>query len=583
MSKSSTTRLSLPPHPARLIMQDGRFMIAKLLTTKKFVEYAKERNLTVDEERLARLERLGVFRPIVRFIDTASRTEKFRVPDSNASKWFQDGLLIDTYDLTAVYDTSLIGSEQSEAYYSIFQLDTLSMVLSDFTLHVQMDGFVRDDGDVVDWKKHGNEWQDFAETHEKFWREHSFRPAIALLCQYISDRYYPHTQGNRRVISVAGRSWAEDPWMFIDGHDWDWYEHARIFDPKDVEKKFSLTSVSLKQAYEALGASACFCDPLDNWSELVEFVSLQKKKRLKGDALRALALRDAANILRTLYRDLYENELKPTHEIFGMVVNRFPELEVRADIRKHLEYLTNQFDLNPQPKLVLFVEGESEVVLIEAIFERIFAAHPGVYGIEIVNLQGVNNATGSRKTDRFRAIFRLVDYLHHHQTMTFLILDRENQAERLLAAAKQTKSLHGQGRLAVPQEHIALWKVSLEFDNFSDTELAQAFNTLSEPTTTFHRTDIKAAREVKNPGKAISELYKAQTGYGLDKPKLARVLAEIMMEPKSRRKPLNRPLVKLLDKVCTRAARNPLPILEKTWRENQESIFLGGKVRPKSR
>lgn len=262
---------------------------------------------------------------------------------------------------------------------------------------------------------------------------------------------------------------------------------------------------------------------------------------------------------RLLYKDLYGEDLRPTHQIFGQVINHFPELEAREDVRKHLEFVVNQYDLNPRPKFVLFVEGESELVLINAIFHNYYGCHPGVAGVELVNLRGVNNATGDKKADRFRAIIRLVDYLHHQQTMTFLILDRENYAEKLKANVAKQKSLHGEERLAVPKEHIVLWKTALEFDNFSDTEIAKAMTQLARGVTTFKREEVKACRESKNAGKSLSDLYRSKTEYGLEKPKLARLLAKILLDPKTRRNPKNQPIIKILDRVRLRAARNPFP------------------------
>ena len=362
----------------------------------------------------------------------------------------------------------------------------------------------------------------------------------------------------------------------------DWWDYSRNFDPKEVEKSFGLTPEILRHAYKTIGGAASFCDPLDEWANLVEFVALDKKKKLKGKALRARSLRDAADMLRRLYKDLYDKELRPTHETFGEVITHFPELEVRDDVRWHLEFVVNQYDLNPQPKLVLFVEGESEIVLINTIFKDYFGIHPGICGIEIVNLSGVNNATGNRRADRFRAIFRLIDYLHHHQTLTFLILDRENYAERLKAAAKGARSIHGQGRMAVPEDHIKLWKISLEFDNFSNTQIARAMTMLSEGSAVFRPADIKSVRESRNPGKELSDLYKSRASYGLKKPELAAHLASILVDPKTRGNPANRPLVKILDSVIQLAALNPFPILQRTWVINQASQILGGNKKARS-
>ena len=94
------------------------------------------------------------------------------------------------------------------------------------------------------------------------------------------------------------------------------------------------------------------------------------------------------------------------NEVTVTVRNPVPELEVRRDVRRHLEFVANRLGVNPQPRLSLIVEGQSEEAAIVRIFEDYFGSHPGILGIEIVVLGVVDAATGGKK-DRFRAIMRL--------------------------------------------------------------------------------------------------------------------------------------------------------------------------------
>ena len=551
-------------------------MTAPLLKTVDFVKYCKDLDLNITADRVHRLEELGVFQPLVRFVRDGDSTEKLHVPNGTSVEWFEKGYLIDTYHPNAHYNILGQDSETSEAYFSIFQIEHLSRILDAFTATVCLDSFVGGEITGEDWDKRAVECAELAEDNVERWRAHEFRRAIPLLCQYIANRYYPYTQTNQRTFYSPRKGCSYDTWMIINSSEWDWNEYVREFDPEEAKERFSLTQSILKHAYKAIARSANSCDPLEHWANLVEFVSLERKKKLKGKALRALAFRNIADMLRFLYKDLYAEDLRPTHEMAGLLITHSPELDVRDDVRRHLEFVVNRYDLNPQPKLVLFVEGESEIILVNSIFKNYFGVHPGVNGIELINLQGVNNATGNKKTDRFQAIFRLVDYLHHHQTLTYLILDRENQAEKLVAKAKTAKSIYGQERRTIPPSHIRLWKVLLEFDNFSDTELAAGMTVLAKGHTIFRREHIKICRQSDVPGKALSDLYQSRTGYELSKPKLASHLADILLSSQSRRDPSNRPLVKILNRVRHLATRNPFPNRQEIWLLNQSSHLLGG-------
>ncbi len=566
----------MPRNPGRLIFQHSCVMTARLLTSHDFVKHCKDRNLAIDSDRLVQLERLGIFTPIVRFIETGNEEERLHLPSEAVSEWFECGRLIDTATFTSNKELASSTEARSSAYYSVFQIDQLSIALNETTLNLHLESFLNDPSGFRAASRNIEKHIELLRGITRDTPSNEFRRAIPILCQFIANRYYPRTQGNQRTINVS-RETSLDEWMMIDGHNWDWWEYSKSFNPKMVEELFSLTPEILEHAYETLGMSACFSDPLDDWSNLVEFVSVRKKQSLKGDALRAQSMKDAANMLRLLHKDLYDEELPPPHQIAATVINHFPELEVRDDKRRHLEYVVNQYDLNPQPKVVLFVEGESEVRLIHTVFRDCFGHHPGNSGIEIINLQGVNNATGNKRADRFRAIFRLADYLHHHQSIAFLLLDRENQAQKLKDAARDSISLHGQNRLAVQNQHIHLWKINLEFDNFSDTEIAAAMTTIAENKTKFTQPELRSARSSSDPGKEISNLYRSKTGHGLRKPKLVELLAEMLVNPTSRRAPKNRPIVRVLTKIRRLAARNPFPTQEKTWLTNQASPLLGGK------
>lgn len=298
--------------------------------------------------------------------------------------------------------------------------------------------------------------------------------------------------------------------------------------------------------------------------------------------MRAETLRAGAHMLRLLHKDLYNEELPHPNEVYGTIIIQMPELEVRHDARRYLEFVVNRFGINPQPKLTLIVEGQSEEVAIRKIFEEYSGADPGIYGIEIIVLGGVDKATGG-KEDRFRAILRLNDYLHHHQTFTFLILDNENYAVKLKSEARKAKSIHSDHRHVTRQELIHLWKVNFEFDNFSCTEIAAAMNQLAKGHGNFSGAEIAICKKDKNPGSCLTKLYKQKTKYGIKKIKLNEFLVSGMFAPGSRRRIENRPIIKVLDKVVRLANRNHFPTRQEDYEINQASKFFGKKTKQTKR
>jgi hypothetical protein len=568
--------LTIPRGAGRAIVHAAALIACPLQGTDRFAKSCTDRNLSVDRERLLRLERLGLFSPLFRIHIPDKEAAPLLIPSEMTAEWFKRGWAWDTASAEPHRMPEHEDGTQ-EGYYSIFQVDHLSIVLSSMTLSLQMDSFADPTCPTIDWQARGEGWLQHSLHDIQSLRIHEYRRSIALLCQLISNRYYPQTQSDERTIQVSN-GFYQDAWISIHAQKWDWYEQVRRWRPQETASFFQLTPRKLRHAFETLSTAQDTCDPLSDWYQLVRFVSLRERSRLKGDALRAETLRSGAQMLRFLYSDLYGEELPHPNEIGRTIITHMPELEVRRDKRRFLEFVVNRFGLNPQPRAAILVEGASEKRALEMVFEGHLGLHPGTLGIEIIDLKGVNTATGG-KQDRFRAILRLVDYLHHHQTFAFLILDNENSAKQLKAAAKKAKSIHHNRRHVTRPEYVAVWRRSFEFDNFSCTELAAAMDQLAAGRAQFTWSEVAVCRNDINPGVRLMKLYHQKTNFDLPKVKLTEMLVERMLSSGRRRKPDNRPIVKLLRRIQGLAARNHLPTTEEIWKSNQASKYLGKKGR----
>lgn len=572
----SNSLLTIPANAGRAIIQAGSVIACPLLGSDQFVAYCRERGLSIDRDRLLRLERLGLFAPVFRVRTPQKDAQPFHIPVRKDNNWFSKRWAWDTTGIPARYDVPDHQDRTQEGYYSVFQIDYLHLVLQQVSIHVQLDFYLdRNKDECIDWLTKGSNWMECANESLVRLRTHEYRRSVSLLCQYISNRYYPKTQGDQRTIQVGGSSFS-DQWISVHGLDWNWHEEVRGWNPQMVEHLFDLTPEKLRHAYDGLAVAQEHCDPLERWYQLTQFVSVHERARLKGDALRAETLRSGAHMLRLLYKDLYGEELPHPNEVSGTIITHMPELAIRQDARHYLEFVVNRFGLNPQPKLALIVEGQSEDVAVRKILEEYFGTHPGIYGIEIIVLGGVDKATGT-KEDRFRAILRLVDYLHHHQTITFLILDNENYAQKLKQAAREAKSIHSDQRYITRPEYIRIWRDAFEFDNFSCSEIAAAMSELAQGHASFTSAEVAACKANSNPGSHLGKLYHQKTHYDLQKIRLSAKLVERMLSPDSRRKTENRPIIQVLTRVARLAAQNPLPTMHEIWKTNQASKYLGKK------
>ena len=575
------SHLTVPPGAGRQIVETGSLLACPLLGTNQFIKFCLARGLKINRERLIRLERLGLFAPVFRVRTPKKLSAPFDIPLREGNNWFSKSWAIDTTEVPGTHDVPDHTDMTREGYYSIFQIDHLRIVLSGLTLDVHLDSYLaQPTGESIDWKRAGDRWIEFAEACAAGLRDHHYRRAVALLCQHISNRYFPETQTDMRTIQISGGH-SSDQWIVIRSHGWDWENEVPLWDPRRTAKLYRLTPEKLFHAYRGLAMDQAHCDPIERWYQLTQFISVHERAKLKGAALLAETLRAGAHMLRLLNKDLYNEELPQPNEVRGTIIHHFPELDARRDVRRHLEFVANRFGVNPQPRLSLIVEGPTEEVVVLKIFEEYFGANPGAYGIEIVVLGGVDFATGG-KGDRFRAIMRLIDYLHHHQTFAFLLLDNENYATRLKVNSKKMRSIHRRDRYVTRPEYIQIWNASFEFDNFSDTEIAAALNEQVNGSATFTRNEILNVRNQNKPGSALEGLYCQKTNYGLQKVRLSEILIQNMLAPSTRRNIESRPIIKILNRIAVLAARNHLPTSQRSKDANQASRFLRMKPRPQS-
>ena len=189
--------------------------------------------------------------------------------------------------------------------------------------------------------------QAFAQRVTARLRDHQYRRTVALLCQHISNKYFPHTQTDMRTIQIEKRCYNDD-WIVIHAHDLDWHKEARLWDPMKTEKFYCLTPEKLNNAYTSLAMRQALCDPIENWYQFTQFISVRERSKLKGDALRAETMRVGAHMLRLLYKDLPH-----PNEAGRYAVNHVSELDANQDVRRKIEFVANRFTVNPQHRLSL--------------------------------------------------------------------------------------------------------------------------------------------------------------------------------------------------------------------------------------
>ena len=83
--------LTIPNNIGRAIVEAAAFNACPLLAADRFVSFCKKRGLSIDRERLFRLERLRLFAPVFRVLTPEEDVPAFSIPLCGSNNWFEKG------------------------------------------------------------------------------------------------------------------------------------------------------------------------------------------------------------------------------------------------------------------------------------------------------------------------------------------------------------------------------------------------------------------------------------------------------------------------------------------------------------
>jgi hypothetical protein len=588
------------------LIEKEYFIFCSFLTTDQFISYCKDRSINTSRKQLEQFEKLGIFSPIARVKipkikikieylenrtsykdlgilkegeewqgDVKEEYAHFCFEKSYAENWLKEGILWepstrDFEERDKFYDEDK--KELIVSYYSIFQCYTLYNLTKLTKMELRAEWwYTYSEEDITRLTDQISGWaRNVINSH----KESGTRGEIApIICQALSNRFFPETQTDRRTINLS---------ISVHYHDWDWYEYCREWDPNSVLEDLSLSIDNIKKIHQLLSLDARYADPLERWYGLVNFVSLEKKKELKGKALLAQLIYSMEHMVRLFYEELTGETLFPPDENLSWKKDNFYGEGVTDNDLQYLEFLTNQYHLNPRPKLILIVEGNGEKKQFPRISEELFGYPFPKLGIEVVNISGVAGFTGRKGFDRYGALEKFIDYYHDRQTIVFIVLDNEGRTENIKSKLIKAPSKYYKNRFVTKSEYIHLWKrKTIEFENFSLEEIAHAMSKINTGEYVFTPVDIKNCQKKfeKKASDHLSRFYREKTGYDLSKPELLKVLSDSIIANRKNEFDSNgepvRPITKIIHRIIKLASMNHQPICSETWKKNQASGYFG--------
>lgn len=348
----------------------------------------------------------------------------------------------------------------------------------------------------------------------------------------------------RFLPGIMGQSKSNGSFTF------DEFDHARrTSTARDRLLKVDVDDVDLLGAAETFLVQAHNDDPMIDWWPLIRHSNHAGWLKLKGQALEALWRRVAAEVLLRGHEDIAaEGARARLPDLTGS--NWWSPLHDRINARAagapSLERSLGSFHLSPYPRVLLLVEGETEMAHIPFLLEKIGLLKPHL--VRVHNLQG--SGKNPREIARYVVSPRLGqdigDRLLTEATPTALVvaMDPENRyrAPELVQTqlTKHQKAVRDEVEMqgaTISQEeldvlvHVTTWGTECyEFANFTDDEIADAFTSFAREVAIDDLIDdewrrglidsIAGARREKRDLKVV----KKYLGLYPSKPDLARLL-----------------------------------------------------------
>jgi hypothetical protein len=574
----------------------GHFFQKTFLNADDFIKYCKARSIDVSLEKLERLEETGVFLPMLRVrwpkikIKTVVRTDGETYEDigplQNDEQW--DGQIREEKAAVIWWDAELMNSliedgfiwmptmaqfkpwtdykdEEGwwdvESYYSVYQTLPLFKFMESTSLTLGMER-------IASWTADDAiKWFQTWEPHAKRIVEMSADGTSAFdeaakLCQVLSARYLPYAQMDGILITVP------HPEFF------NWDKFRLNWDAKKFLSEVDAPNALIADRWQTLSIQAQHVDPLNNWKDFVDFIRRDKKDRLKDRALLAQTWWAMERMLNLFHEDLtgekrYEFEASPEDKelFFGKGV---PKNDL-----KFLEFLSNQYGVNPRPKLILVVEGDGEEEEVPRIAEEVLPPSLPRVRIGVMNIKGIGELP---------KLERLIDHYHSLQTIVFVVLDNENNAKSRKQKLVNAVSKWTPNRTVTKDEYIHLWDKNIEFDNFTDQEIADAMTKTSNARFLFTKEQIAECRSKFGHGRdPLSALYNQTFDYDLPKREMLKHLFDIaIVSPQMSvdHSSVVRPIIDVIIKIKRLAFMNHQPSDLESWEETQGSNWLGNPVTP---
>lgn len=347
----------------------------------------------------------------------------------------------------------------------------------------------------------------------------------------IQDFYLPEVRSDQRIgqhddygaVGIGGTYFSSKTQYlltYIREH-----RHRNIerghFDPAQVVSAVGLNNEELTRWFDTFMLHAKRLDPLSDWYSLVQYLPYEKRQKLQFEALLAQDLYGIAELLKLFIADIEDEPSVGDPSDWGDISSReLPSAPPQWKVRRYgesltrpydmLEFLTNEYNLNPKPRAIIFTEGD-EWKAVEKLYAS-YGYSPELLGIEFRSISGEGNFSLANWQC-------FIEYMHEKQVLIYFLLDNEGRTDkeaRKLLRKKRTFLFLDLIKVIPSRDRIRVWSQSFEESNFTDAEIKRALDLQGVRISSHEVAAVRTGKRTKALINALSD--KLDTV--IDKPRL---------------------------------------------------------------
>ncbi|MHB1003990.1 MAG: TOPRIM nucleotidyl transferase/hydrolase domain-containing protein [Thermoleophilia bacterium] len=439
---------------------------------------------------------------------------------------------------------------------------------------------------------------DIDEKKETWNRHDNFKKIFKFLLS-VQSAYFPYAKSGSGKIqsSIDGKKWVEVK------HNIDLEKILEECDLK-IEEVANWYKLFSDKAQQILGIKR------DDWIQLLKNISWSKKDELEGNTRLGVEYLQWAVMLKRILEEHLQKEVLDIDEMSNISGNDVLKFEpakmnqfgsLRAfrnnkysdqdknyyyDRHKRIFYLANDFGLDYQPRVTIFVEGKTEEIVFPEIFEKYAGNKTEDLGIEFISINGISqffggetslkNSHGSYDKKFISNFNHLASYnLNKWQIIPYFIGDEENNISHLLQSGIAIS--FNQKQYSHPIDWQYIWGLTnnnnpfqgkdFEMANFSNDEIADVLSEILIKE--IKPSDVQAKR---SSGQGIKQVCSEVVEHKVD---IARKMVSNLFNKHKETKDdslLQRPIFVVIDNIRELAIINHPPVSRDIQLKNKKYI-----------